>query len=530
MAASVPHLNKGSLPDILPKLGQTLMSEMPERVVQFGEGGFLRAFVDWMFDTLNRQGMFNGRVALVQPIERGMAGMVNDQDGLYTLLLRGLMKGERVDRTEVIQSVSRCLNPYSQWKDFLSLARQAEIRFMVSNTTEAGIVYVEEPKPSAETGPCPQSFPAKLTAFLFERFSVFGGAKDKGVVLIPCELIDRNGDKLKECVLKHVAAWNLGEPFKAWIENACPLCNTLVDRIVPGYPRDEVDELTAKLGYKDQLLNNCEPFHLWVIETKDKGLAEELPFTKAGLQVVWTDNQTPYRTRKVRMLNGPHTMMVAAAFLSGLETVRDAVEHDVMGKFLRVGLFDEIMPQLPFPQEEKQAFAEAILERFGNPFIKHLLISITLNATSKYKVRVLPSVKEYLERTGKVPAVLSFGLAANLAFTRATELSGDHLVGRRDGAEFKVYDDVPCLEKYVAAWRAFEAAGGEGAAKRPRVSAAQGGKDDGSVAGLVRTLLGDESLWSEDLTALPGLEAAVTTHLTAILEKGCLEAARDLLA
>ena len=389
---------------------------LTDRVIQFGEGNFLRGFVDWLFDKLNKEMDFGAGVTLVQPLEMGLVDKIMEQDGLYTLILRGLQNGEKVYDTTKVECITKGINPYSDWEGFLNLASVPTYRFIVSNTTEAGIEYKEEDAANAPN----LSYPGKLTLLLKKRFDL---GLD-GFILIPCELIDYNGDNLKKCIIKYAESWNLGADFIKWIEEENYFTNTLVDRIVTGYPRDEAAEIEAQLGYKDAVLDTAEIFHLWVIEG-DKKLSEELPFHKIGLNVIWTDDVTPYKARKVRILNGAHTMMVLAAHLAGLETVKEAMDDKLVSSYMMQGLYDEIIPTLTLPKEELMAFASAVLERFSNPYIKHYLLSIALNSVSKFKVRVLPSLLGYMKLKNEIPNTLAFSLAALIAFYRTDKSNDD---------------------------------------------------------------------------------------------------------
>ncbi|MCX6905376.1 MAG: tagaturonate reductase, partial [Verrucomicrobia bacterium] len=386
------------------------LAGLPEKVAQFGEGNFLRAFADWMVDIMNGQGLFNGRVVVVQPIRQGMARLLNEQDGLYTLLLRGIQDGSTVERHRLITAVSRALDPYEAWPETVRYFCNPTLRFVISNTTEAGIAFVSEAR---QPGQCPESFPAKVASLLFERFQAVQGDPARGLIFLPCELIDRNGEQLRRFVLQHGEAWDLGREFADWVSRANYFLNTLVDRIVPGFPRDEAGEIGRKLGYEDRLLVAAELFHLWVIEGPPH-LAEEIPFHRAGLNVIWTYDLTPYRTRKVRILNGAHTASVLAAFHAGLNTVREMLENPVLGQLVRRVVFDEILPTVPLPAPEKTSYANAVLERFANPFVRHELLTISLNSVSKWKGRVLPSLLEYRATQGQLPPLLSFSLAALL--------------------------------------------------------------------------------------------------------------------
>ena len=378
---------------------------MTERIIQFGEGNFLRGFADYFIHKLNEKGLFDGSVVIVQPIAKGLTDIINAQKGEYNLYLRGIQDGKEVCEHTKIQSVSRAINPYEDFDAYLSLAGDPNFRFIISNTTEAGIAYDD----SCEiTDAPPSSFPAKLTVLLNERFK----KGLKGFIILSCELIDHNGDELKKCVFKYADKWNLGEDFKKWLVEENSVCNTLVDRIVTGYPREEAEKLCEELGYEDKLLDTAEIFHLWVIEGH---FEDELPLQKAGFNVVWTDDATPYKKRKVRILNGGHTSMVTGALLSGLETVGQCVNDEVVGNFLKKCLFTEIVPTLGGSAEDEN-FANAVLERFANPYIKHMLRSIALNSVSKFSVRVLPTILEYKEQQGEYPLSLTMALAALIEF------------------------------------------------------------------------------------------------------------------
>ena len=386
---------------------------MKETIIQFGEGGFLRSFVDYFFDGLNKQGLYDGKVVVVQPIEKGMVPVLNEQNGEYHQFLRGIKDGKPVEEMTKVTVISRGLNPYEDYQAYLDLAHNKDARVIVSNTTEAGIVYLGTEK--LDDAP-PKSFPAKLTALLYERFK----AGLPGFIILSCELIDHNGDVLKECVLKYVKLWELGEDFENFVKNENHFCSTLVDRICTGYPRDDIEEFTAKIGKVDNLVNTAEIFHLWVIEGN---FEDELPFQKAGFNVVWTDDVTPYKKRKVRILNGGHTSMVLAAHLYGLETVGQCVDDEVVGKFLRKTIFEEIIPTLGNSEVDIQ-FCKDVIERFANPFVKHKLLSIALNSVSKFTARVLPTILEYYEQNKKLPECLTFSLAALLAFYK-TDAAND---------------------------------------------------------------------------------------------------------
>ena len=380
-----------------------------EKVIQFGEGGFLRGFVDWMLQKVNDSSDFDGSVVVVQPIEQGMCDMLTAQNCVYTHVIRGV---EGVDKT-VVDVISRCVKPYEDFAAYMALAENPSFRFVVSNTTESGIVFSAEDK---ITDAPPKSFPAKVTLLLKKRFEL--GLP--GFIFLPCELIDRNGDNLKKCILQYADLWSLGADFKAWVEKENVFTNTLVDRINTGYPRGE----DMGLGYEDNMVNTSEFFHLWVIET-DFDVDAELPFSKAGLNVIITpDKLEMYRTRKVRILNGAHTSLVPYALLSGLDTVKSCIDDPTMYEHIRKCVFEEIIPTLDLPADELDSYAKSVLERFGNPYIKHYLSSIALNSVSKFKVRVLPSILEYIKRYNKMPETLLFAFAKLIEFYK-TDMTND---------------------------------------------------------------------------------------------------------
>lgn len=382
----------------------------PEKVIQFGEGGFLRGFVDWMIQKVNDNSDFNGSVVVVQPIENGMCDMLSAQDCVYTHVIRGV---EGVDKT-IVDVISRCVKPYEDFDAYLALAENPEMRFVVSNTTESGIVFSDADK---VTDMPPKTFPAKVTLLLKKRFEL--GLN--GFIFLPCELIDRNGDNLKKCVLQYAKLWNLGEDFEKWVCEKNVFTNTLVDRINTGFPKGE----DLGLGYEDNMLNTSEFFHLWVIETEYEDLEKEIPFTSANLNVIVTkDKLEMYRTRKVRILNGAHTSLVPYALLEGKDTVKSCIDDPVMYEHIRKCVFEEIIPTLDLPKEELESYANSVLERFGNPYIKHYLSSIALNSVSKFKVRVLPSVLEYIKRYDKMPVTLLFSFKKLIEFYK-TDMTND---------------------------------------------------------------------------------------------------------
>ena len=453
-----------------------------ERILQFGEGNFLRAFANWMIQEMNKKANFDAGVVVVQPIDQGLIKMLNDQDGLYTLYLNGIKNGEVISEHEVIDCIQRGINPYTNFDKYIENAENPDLRFVISNTTEAGISYNAEDK---LTDKPQKSFPGKLTALLYKRFLTFGGASDKGLIVIPCELIDRNGDNLKRIVLQYAEEWKLEDEFAEWIEEDNIFCNTLVDRIVPGYPKDKMEAITEELGYKDNLVVEGEQFHLWVIEAPAT-VKEEFPSETCGLNVIFTDNMEPYRTRKVRILNGAHTTLVPVGYLYGIDRVRESLEDEVVGKFLKDALFNNICPTLDLPEEELSQFSADVLDRFRNPYLQHELMSISLNSISKYKTRVLPSVLEFVKRKNELPKNLLFSLASLIAFYK----------GDRNGTAIALKDDQDILDFFATTW------------------------NSNNFVEVAEAVLSNTKFWGTDLTEIDGLQEEVTMHLEAILNEG----------
>ena len=480
-----------------------ILKGAPERVVQFGEGNFLRAFVDYWFDLMNERGGFNGKIVVVTPRDqrgrsRNNVEIFNNQDSLYTLYLQGQQDGEKKRQKRVISSISRCMNPYESFEEFLALARNPEIEFVVSNTTEAGIVY--DPDTRFEQEP-PHSYPGKIVRFLYERWT----CGLPGVAILACELIDHNGDELKRICLQHIEEWGLDETFKAWVENDNLFCSSLVDRIVPGYPAADAETLNAENGYEDKLLNAGELFGLWVIEGPE-WLAEKLPIEKSGLcdHILIVRDHTPYTRRKVRILNGAHTSFASGAYLAGQNIVRKCMQDEIILSFMNSCIYNEIIPTLDLPADDLKAFASSVLDRFANPYIDHKLTDICLNSTSKWKARVLPSLKEYLKRYGKLPAGLAASYAFYAAFYHGTELTPDGMIGHRDGNDYLIKDDKAVLDFFLAH------------------------KDD-SPEGYIHAICSNESFWGEDLSAIPDFEAKVTEYYVDLLKYGSLYVMKSCL-
>ena len=460
--------------------------ELPLKVIQFGEGNFLRAFIDWMIDILNEKNNFNGSVAIVQPIERGMVSYLKEQDGLYHHLRQGIEGGETIDEIRKIESVSRSVNPFEELEAYFNLAEEPNVELIFSNTTEAGIEFSAEDLP--KNGDLADTFPGKLTQLLKHRYDHFDGDSEKGLAIIPCELIEKNGDKLKECILNYIDLWNLDSEFKQWVEQDCSFANTLVDRIVPGYPKEEIEEIKKRIGVEDNLVVKSEAFHLFVVQAPEE-VKKLFPAQEAGLNVKFVDDITPFRTQKVRILNGAHTSMVQIGLLSGLETVKEAIEDEVVGEVMNKIIFDEIVPTIKIPGEDPKEFAQEIISRFKNPFIRHELIDISLNSVSKYKVRVLPTVLDYLKINGELPNRLVFALACliKLYQDRADELK----------------DDATYLEFFI---------------ERKSTDAEQ----------LVQDVLSNTDMWEQDLTNVKGMSEMVLGYFKNIQQYGMPEAIQQI--
>lgn len=457
-----------------------LLKEAPERVLQFGEGNFLRAFADYFIDILNEKTGFNSKVVMVQPIEGGdvIRNYINEQEGLYTLILRGNENGHKVSKKRVISCVSRCLNPYSQYETVLECAKNPELRYIVCNTTEAGIRYDESCR--FDDAPA-ESYPAKLTRFMYERYKAFGNKQNKGFVILACELIDDNGKELEKCVLKYAEQWQLKEEFKQWIKNENIFCSTLVDRIVTGYPRKEAEDIVKELGYRDNLIDTGEIFGFWVIEGPDS-IKKELSFEAADLPVIITDNHKPYKERKVRILNGAHTTMALGACLAGKKIVRECMEDSVVREFMNKTIYEEIIPTLSLPKEELKEFAASVTDRFNNPFIDHELTSIALNSTSKWKARVLPSLKKYMEINNRLPRCIVASMAFYIEFCCGSKLNDDRNV-----------------QEFYNAYK------------------------EENVCELVEKVLANKEFWGEDLTKLPGFKESVEENINYIRQHGAYE-------
>ncbi len=464
----------------------------PERIIQFGEGNFLRAFVDWIVWNTNRKTDFNSGVVVVQPIDRGMVDMLNAQDGLYHLNLQGIDNGREVDSVDLIDVIQRGINPYTQFDEYMKLAENPDMRFVISNTTEAGIAF--DPSCRLEDKPA-KSYPGKLTQLLYHRYKTFHGDPSKGFIILPCELIFLNGKELKKCIEQYIDLWKLDDGFRRWFEESCGVYCTLVDRIVPGYPRDTIDEILARIGVEDKLVVKGEIFHLWVIEAPES-VAREFPADKAGLNVLFVPSEKPYHERKVTLLNGPHTVLSPVGYLSGLDTVKECVEDEVIGAYVRKVMFEELMQTLDLPEAELKKFAEDVLDRFRNPFVKHFVTSIMLNSFPKFKTRDLPGLKIFLKRKGVLPQGIVMGLAGIVTYYKG---------GRRGADEIVPNDDAAIIELLQTLWQS------------------------GDVRKVAEGVLGAEFIWDENLNDIPGLTDLLAADLELIAEKGMKDAVKTIL-
>lgn len=482
-------------------------SVAPERIIQFGEGNFLRAFVDWIIWNMNAKTNFNGSVVVVQPIDKGMVEWLNGQDCLYHVNLQGRLNGEPVNSLERIDVISRALNPYSQNAAFMALAEQPDIRFIISNTTEAGITF----DPSCKFTDAPASaYPGKLVQLLYRRYKTFNGCPSKGLIHMPCELIFLNGHHLKECIYQYIELWkeDLGadyEGFKEWFTKYNYVCATLVDRIVPGFPRKDIAAIQEKVGYNDNLVVQAEIFHLWVIEKPEnmtiEQLREEFPAEKAGLHVLIAESEKPYHERKVTLLNGPHTVLSPVAYLSGINIVRDACNDPVIGQYIHKVQFEELMETLNLPMDELRQFASDVLERFNNPYVDHQVTSIMLNSFPKFETRDLPGLKTYLERKGELPKGLVLGLAAIITYYKGGT--------RADGAPIQPNDAQEIMDLLNQLWAT------------------------GDLRKVAEGVLGaTDIIWKEskqDLNTIPGLTDMVEGFLRDIQDKGMVETVKSIL-
>lgn len=479
--------NQNDLKSMAEVTQQNDIKKHPIRVIQFGEGNFLRGFVDWMIQEMNDKQIFNGSVAVVQPLATGLIPLLEEQGYNYNHYLKGIKNSEAVCEHYLNTTISTGINPFSDFESFLNLAHIETAQIIVSNTTEAGIVFHEEDTMAANAD---VTYPAKLTRLMLERFTYFHKDPTKGYVVLPCELIDYNADRLKEAVLSYCDLWNLGDEFKNWVLEANQFCNTLVDRIVPGYPRETITEIWEELGYKDNLVVESEQFNLWVIQG-GADVQKAFPADTAGCNVLFVEDVTPYKTRKVRILNGAHTTLVPVAYLYGIETVRESIDDAKINQFLLKAMFEEIIPTLTLSKEALEVYANEVIERFRNPFVKHYLMSISLNSMSKYETRVLPSVLTYLNEKDTLPKRLIAALASYIVFYRK----------EFEGKKIDVKDNADIMELYDTLWNGFDGS---------RVA----------IETIVTGVLAYESNWKSNLNFIPGLTQKVAGYVEFILANG----------
>ncbi len=459
--------------------------ERPIKIMQFGEGNFLRAFVDWIIQRLNDDGAINAGVAVVQPMPFGRVKELKEQDGLYTLRLEGIDNGEEVKKSRIIDVIGDLINPFEEYERYLAYGESEDLQVIISNTTEAGIAV--DPTDTNLTE-CPKSFPGKLLALLKRRYDHFNGALDKGLAIVPCELIDNNGDELYRCLTELARINKMDEKFIEWLQKANHFTSTLVDRIVPGYPRNEIEEIKKETGYIDNNIVKGEIFHLWVLK-KEPFVQKVLPADKTGLNVIFADSIKPYKQRKVKILNGSHTAMVPVAYLCGIDTVGEAVNDKTIGKFVHDFVFEEVNPTIDLPQAEMVAFANSVIERYKNPFIRHELMSIALNSTTKFRTRLLPTLEDYIRITGKLPQRLLFAFAALIEFHK----------GVRGNEKIALNDAPELLAHWAKLWAEF----------------------DGDYTALAKKALGWTEAWEVDMNTLhPDLTATVAKYLQAIDTEG----------
>lgn len=461
--------------------------KLPLKVMQFGGGNFLRAFVNWMIQVLNQETDFNGGVAIIKPTARGDYKTLKSQDGLFTVVLDGIKNGQLIAEKTLVDCVQEVVNPYTDWDSYLELAKNPELRFIISNTTEAGIKFNTEDSFGHHP---PKEFPAKLTLWLFKRFQHFGNDASKGCVLLPCELIEGNGAALKKTILQYAEHWRLGEDFMNWIYTANHFCSTLVDRIVSGYPTDRADKIQFELDYEDELLVAGEYYHSWLIQA-DNIVQEELPFSKTELNVQFVDDLIPYREMKVRILNGAHTSMVPVGYLAGLRLVKEVMDDETVSQFVESLLLKETVPTLDFPDRVSHKYVQDVLDRFRNPLLKHQLISISLNSTSKFVARLLPTFKDYYLATRKLPLRIVFGLSALIRMYK----------GEFNDERIELKDDAKVLNFFALNWKKYD-------------------NKEMEMNILVGVIVSNSAIWGEDLTNFEGLVERISENIFSIEQLG----------
>ncbi len=478
-------------------LSKKIIKDVPERkvkILQFGEGNFLRAFIEWILQDLNDKGAIEAGVAVVQPMPFGRVKELNEQDGLYTLRLEGIDGGKTVKNSRVINVINDCINPFTDYEKYLAYGESDDLQIIISNTTEAGIAV--DPS-DTDFSVCPKSYPGKLLALLKRRYDHYNGAADKGLAIIPCELIDNNGDELRRCLNELAEINKMDKKFIDWLNTANHFTSTLVDRIVPGYPKNEIEEIQKETGYIDNNVVKGEIFHLWVLK-KEPYIQKVLPADSTGLNVIFADDIKPYKQRKVKILNGSHTAMVPVAYLCGIDTVGESVNDPVIGKYVRDFVFDEVNPTIALPQDQMTAFANSVIERYQNPFIRHELMSIALNSTTKFKTRLLPTLEDYVRIKGTLPKHLLFSFAALVEFYK----------GKRGEQDIALNDDPAYLAKWKELWASFK----------------------GDYKKLAHDVLAWKEAWDIDMNTIhPEIAETVAGYLKAIETKGMRAAVEEFV-
>lgn len=473
----------------------------PVKILQFGEGNFLRAFADLMVDMANEAGVFEGCIAIVKP-RPGSTELYRMQNSNYTVILRGDAEDASQNVCRVITSVRQTIDCYTEYQDFIAFAELDSLRFIISNTTEAGIVY--DGSDSFDACP-PQTFPAKLTKLLFTRYRHFDGSPYKGLIILPTELIDDNGQTLLECIRKYAALWDLDDGFLLWLDEACTFCDTLVNRIVTGFPKEEADKIFTQLGYTDQLLVTGDPHGQWIIRSDcPEFVKKEFPLHLAGMAVEFTADLRPYKERKVRVLNGAHTVMALASYLVGLDTVGECMADCDIHAYMEYAVFDEIVPYVPFQTEDITAYARTNLAYYKNPFIRHNLLSIALNSISKWRARLLPSFRDYVAENRRLPDFLTFSFAALLAFYTGDRIEDGILIGNLL-REHPVKDDQTVLVWFLE-------------------------HSTLETEEFVRQSAANRNFWGEDLSLYDGFVEKATGYLEKIRAYGIRGLIQSLLA
>ncbi len=475
-------------------------SKMPERILQFGEGNFLRGFADWIVELANENGSLNSSVVIVKPIDFGNFKKFKEQDNKYTLIMRGLENNEAKENIEIITSISRTIDPYEDYLEYEEFIKSDDLKYVISNTTEAGIVYEN----IENNEDYPSTFPAKVTKLLYTRYKYFNGNKEKGLLFFPVELIDDNATELKNIVIQHAKDWKLEEEFINWINECNNFSNTLVDRIVTGYPADTIKEVEEKLGYEDKLIVTSETYNLWVIEGTDD-LRSKFPISDNGSNIVWTEDVKPYKKRKVRILNGAHTSTVLAAYLSGFKIVRDMMEDEKFNKLFRNIIEKEVIPTIDMDRDGLVEYTDSVESRFLNPYIDHKLLDISLNSVSKFRARCLCSLLDYYEINKSIPENLAFSLAALIRFYKVNKEVDSYTGIDFNNESYKVIDNESVLSFFEKTWK------------------------HNSIKNVATEVLSNIELWGQNLNELDGLNESITKYLYLMDEHGISNTVDKLL-